>query len=79
MIGIPFYLKKNIECAFARKAEEHKANLDIIKNKSNEFSKLEIEVIKNSWDKSTMDFIVVLMPLYITYNLRFYHTQNIHE
>lgn len=51
MIGIPFYLKKNIECAFARKAEEHKANLDIIKNKSNEFSKLEIEVIKNSWDK----------------------------
>ena len=51
MIGIPFYLNKNIESAFSRKAEEHKANLDIIKNKSSEFSKLELEIIKNSWDK----------------------------
>lgn len=33
----------------------------------------------NSWDKSTIDFIAVLMPLYITYNLLSYHIQNIHE
>lgn len=49
--GILFYFRQAIKNNFTCKTEDHKANLDIIKNKSNEFSKLEIDVIKNSWSK----------------------------